>query len=99
MDPRETMRSYSSILGILLLTLAPLLCGQEPAPATTVNQTASQSAPQPVQPVAAPAAAAPSVTTTAPYGEIAGVVKSGNVPLPGVTVTAANTLTGKKYST
>jgi hypothetical protein len=27
------------------------------------------------------------------------VVKSGNVPLPGVTVTAQNTLTGKKYST
>jgi outer membrane receptor protein involved in Fe transport len=27
------------------------------------------------------------------------VVKSGNVPLPGVTITAANTLTGKKYWT
>jgi hypothetical protein len=28
-----------------------------------------------------------------------GFVKSGNVPLPGVTVTAQNTLTGKRYST
>ncbi|HSB74893.1 MAG TPA: TonB-dependent receptor, partial [Terriglobales bacterium] len=93
------MRSYSSILGILLLALAPLLCGQETAPAATVNQTAPQSAPQPVQPAAASAAAAPSVTTTPPYGDITGVVKSGNVPLPGVTVTATNTLTGKKYST
>jgi trimeric autotransporter adhesin len=27
------------------------------------------------------------------------VVKSGNIPLPGVTVTAQNTLTGKRYST
>jgi hypothetical protein len=36
---------------------------------------------------------------TAPFGVIAGTVKSGNVALPGVTVTAANTLTGKKYIT
>jgi hypothetical protein len=28
-----------------------------------------------------------------------GVIKSGNIPLPGVTVTAQNTLTGKRYST
>ena len=27
------------------------------------------------------------------------MVKSGNIPLPGVTVTAQNTLTGKRYST
>jgi hypothetical protein len=32
-------------------------------------------------------------------GELHGQVKSGNVPLPGVTVTAQNTLTGKRYST
>jgi trimeric autotransporter adhesin len=32
-------------------------------------------------------------------GRLHGVVKSGNVPLPGVTVTAQNTLTGKKFST
>ena len=31
--------------------------------------------------------------------QITGVVKSGKTPLPGVTVTAANTLTGKKMST
>ena len=46
-----------------------------------------------------PSAAAPAVPSTTPYGEITGVVKSGNVPLPGVVVSAANTLTGKKYST
>jgi hypothetical protein len=33
-----------------------------------------------------------------PAYEIGGSVRSGKTPLPGVTVTAANTLTGKKYS-
>ena len=32
-------------------------------------------------------------------GRLHGVVKSGDIPLPGVTVTAVNTLTGKRYST
>ncbi|MGA3265159.1 MAG: carboxypeptidase regulatory-like domain-containing protein, partial [Terracidiphilus sp.] len=32
-------------------------------------------------------------------GRLHGVVKSGNTPLPGVTVTAQNTLTSKRYST
>jgi hypothetical protein len=32
-------------------------------------------------------------------GRLHGVVKSGSIPLPGVTVTAQNTLTGKRYST
>jgi trimeric autotransporter adhesin len=32
-------------------------------------------------------------------GSIHGVVKSGNMPLPGATVTAANTLTGQKVTT
>lgn len=32
-------------------------------------------------------------------GRLHGQVKSGNIPLPGVTVTAQNTLTGKRYST
>jgi len=32
-------------------------------------------------------------------GKLHGMVKSGNIPLPGVTITAQNTLTGKRYST
>jgi hypothetical protein len=32
-------------------------------------------------------------------GKLHGLVKSGAIPLPGVTVTAQNTLTGKRYST
>ena len=38
-------------------------------------------------------------TTTAAGGTIKGMVKAGNVPLPGVGITATNTLTGKKYAT
>jgi trimeric autotransporter adhesin len=64
--------------------------GQAPVPATP-----------PGSPAASPAAAAslPSTTQSAVGGKLHGVVKSGNVPLPGVTVTAQNTLTGKRYST
>src|SRR3984957_20515788 len=58
----------------------------------------------------APASAAPSASAPAPStqnptdsvaagGRLHGAVKSGNIPLPGVTVTAQNTLTGKRYST
>jgi len=32
-------------------------------------------------------------------GRLHGVVKSGSTPLPGVTVTAQNSLTGKRFST
>lgn len=32
-------------------------------------------------------------------GTVRGMVKDGNIPLPGVSVTAANSLTGQKYST
>ena len=51
-------------------------------------------------PVSAPAAPVQAQATPAiTGGRLHGVVKSGNIPLPGVTVTAQNTLTGKKYST
>ncbi len=47
-----------------------------------------------------PAPAAQSATTpvAAPANEINGSVRSVKTPLPGVTVTATNTLTGKKYA-
>ena len=48
---------------------------------------------------AAHATTATSVTAAAAGGRITGTVKAGAVPLPGVAVTAANTLTGKKYAT
>ncbi|MFZ0691757.1 MAG: carboxypeptidase-like regulatory domain-containing protein, partial [Acidobacteriaceae bacterium] len=54
------------------------------APASTPD--AQSSSPLPAAPVQA-------------GGAIHGTVKDGNIPLPGVSVTASNSLTGKKYST
>src|ERR1017187_9473421 len=56
--------------------------------------------PTPTPPSSATASgnqAKPADTVTG--GKLHGAVKSGNTPLPGVTVTAQNTLTGKRYST
>jgi len=56
---------------------------------------AAQAQPTPQADASNPGAA------TAPVagGRLHGQVKSGSIPLPGVTLTAQNTLTGKKYST
>ncbi len=64
--------------------------GQSSAPDATAGTPAS-----------ATQTAEPSTTAgpTVAGGKLHGVVKSGNIPLPGVTITAQNTLTGKKYST
>jgi hypothetical protein len=51
----------------------------------------------PVTPATAQAAATPVVEASG--GTITGTVKAGAIPLPGVGVTATNTLTGKKYAT
>src|SRR6201987_1202770 len=51
--------------------------------------------PPPPAPAAAPKAEA---QTPPPSYEINGTARSGKTPLPGATVTASNTLTGKKYS-
>ena len=62
----------------------------------------------PTSPSVEPAAPAPQAAGAPPQapavpavtgGKLHGTVKSGNIPLPGVTVTAQNTLTGKRYST
>jgi TonB dependent receptor-like, beta-barrel/Carboxypeptidase regulatory-like domain len=58
------------------------------SPVVTSAQTSSTATPQAASP-----------DPQAPFGEITGVVKSGTTPLPGVTVSAANTLTGKKFIT
>jgi hypothetical protein len=107
MHKRETMRRYSSGMWIFILGLSCALWAQESTPVspagnqqtTLANQPAQNPQPVPASPSAMPVVPATSLSTTAPYGEITGLVKSGNIPLPGVTVTAANTLTGKKYST
>lgn len=46
-----------------------------------------------------PAPDPPATTQATAGGTIKGTVKAGAVPLPGVAITATNTLTGKKYAT
>jgi len=49
--------------------------------------------------LAAPQAPTSAQAATSSGGTLHGVIKSGNIPLPGVAVTATNTLTGKKFAT
>src|SRR5215469_17097658 len=70
---------------------------QTPAPAQAPSTVAP--APQPSIQSAQPAEATQSPAATVAGGDVHGVVKAGNTPLPGATITAANTLTGKKIST
>jgi trimeric autotransporter adhesin len=73
---------------------------QQPGAQQPVSQSSGSqpdaAQPNPGQPVSP---STPTAAAAAPFGEITGTVKSGNIPLPGVAITAANTLTGKKYST
>jgi carboxypeptidase family protein len=69
------------------------------APAASAAQNSSP----PSAPAPTPTAQSPTDLSTTSQtvlgGRLHGAVKSGNIPLPGVTVTAQNTLTGKRYST
>ena len=65
------------------------ILGTAQAPATPAQTLAVPSAP----------ASDRSEASVQVGGKLHGVVKSGNTPLPGVTVTAQNTLTGKRFST
>ena len=77
---------------ILLVILSPLaLHSQEAAPPVPSPQSGTVPSPGP-QPATPPAPTQAPVTF-----EITGSARSGKTPLPGVAITAANTLTGKKY--
>jgi trimeric autotransporter adhesin len=67
---------------------------QTPAQPPTALPSTTES-PDPGAPEQAPTVTAAPVPTTF---EITGTVRSGKTPLPGVTVTASNTLTGKKFT-
>ncbi len=65
-----------------------------------VNTQGQANTQQPANTQSRPAAAASLPAAPAAVGgTVHGTVKSGNVPLPGVSVTATNTLTGSKYTT
>jgi trimeric autotransporter adhesin len=70
---------------LLYLSSANLLRAQDPAPSPDTGSVQAPS--QIATPTPAPASF-----------EISGIVKAGKTPLPGVTVTASNTLTGKKFT-
>ncbi|MFY9936512.1 MAG: carboxypeptidase regulatory-like domain-containing protein, partial [Silvibacterium sp.] len=78
--------SISLLLAVSQLTAPVFSRAQQPA------------APVPTQQPAAATTAPQSGAIPQAGGTIHGTVKSGTIPLPGVSITATNTLTGKKYS-
>ena len=88
---REAVR-WAVVVGIFV---AGGLASIAQSPATP---TAQQSAPASTSGASEPAAQSPPAPAPS-GGKLHGMVKSGNIPLPGVTVTAQNTLTGKRFST
>jgi hypothetical protein len=101
---RKAMR-WGIVLGIFVAGGLAIL-GQAP------GAPPGQSGGTPAQPAEPSSSAAPQASGAQPQapaaepltkvvagGTLHGQVKSGNIPLPGVTVTAQNTLTGKRFST
>jgi trimeric autotransporter adhesin len=81
------LKSLAPALFFLLCLASPnLLRAQDPSPSPQAPSV--QSPPEPATQTPPPAPVS---------FEISGVVKAGKTPLPGVTVTASNTLTGKKF--
>jgi hypothetical protein len=80
------------VLFLFVFLFGDLAWAQEPASSAGTSQSTAGQTPATQSP---PAEAAQPVATSF---EITGTVRAGKTPLPGVTVTAANTLTGKKFS-
>ena len=91
-----------SVVACMLVLLPAGIVAQNAPPATTPEP--AQQAASPLPPQAAAPQNAGSTAQPAQGGTIRGTVvagtsgKPGGVPLPGVAVTATNTLTGKKYA-
>jgi len=76
-----------ALLLLLFVSSANLLRAQDPTPSPDAGSAQ------------APSQAASQAPSSPPASfEISGIVKAGKTPLPGVTVTASNTLTGKKFT-
>ena len=85
--------------GLGVWAQAPTAQTPKPDPSQSTIPVAPQSSPATAPPASANAAGGQAAPPVQSGGTLHGVVKSGTTPLPGVTVTAQNTLTGKKYST
>jgi hypothetical protein len=95
---RKTMQ-WAVVAGIFVAGGVAILAQ---APAAPTAQPAASVPTKPVSAVNVSAAQTPEGQPQTPVlagGKLHGQVKSGNTPLPGVTVTAQNTLTGKRFST
>jgi len=78
-----------ALLFLLCVFFVDFLRAQDPAPSPDPGSAQTP----------APAEAATQTPPPAPASfEISGIVRAGKTPLPGVTVTASNSLTGKKFS-
>ena len=89
----------SRFIPISLLLAVSLPAAYSLGYARQVNpQAGAQAAPANAPAAGGQSAQTSSGTATQAGGVIHGAVKSGNIPLPGVSITATNTLTGKKYS-
>src|SRR6202035_5782758 len=83
------------LLFLFCVSFGNFLSAQTPAPSPAPSADGSST--QEASP--ASVAPAPQSTPSAPTSfEITGIVRAGKTPLPGVTVTASNTLTGKKFT-
>jgi trimeric autotransporter adhesin len=91
---------WAFALGVVALSAGCVGAQGQAAPAASsaagAAPVSSSAAPSPASAQAQTSASSP---TTVEGGRLHGQVKSGNIPLPGVTVTAQNTLTGKRYAT
>jgi trimeric autotransporter adhesin len=93
---RDFLRGLVVLICVALhcaVLLVRLGFAQEPSPSPPATTQTQAPTPAPTQ------TAAPTPTPASTTYQIWGTVKSGKTPLPGVAVTAANTLTGKKLAT
>lgn len=82
------------LIGKLLVLILSAFWVRDYARAQDAAAPSSSSPPLATSPAPSQDSASPATTQTF---TISGTVRSGKTPLPGVTVTASNTLTGKKY--
>src|SRR5271163_1307273 len=85
------MRRIYLVFCLLSGSLISPAGAQSPPVATPAVNPPSGSAPS--------GPSAPSAPATVAGGLVHGTVKAGNVPLPGVSIVATNTLTGQRYAT
>ena len=93
---RQAFLRWTLSLGMVV---SGCLTGFAQAPGSTTSP--SPQGPSPTGASTGPATPETQAPPATPItgGKLHGVVKSGTIALPGVTITAQNTLTGKKYST